>query len=74
MNTLDKVLLGIAGFLGGFTISMIVIFCIFQTTPDVLIQCVFACLGSETIICFAIWRLKKKCGITKSKGDKKDDE
>lgn len=60
MNTIDKVLLGIAGFILGFTISMIVIFCIFQTTPDVLITCVFSSVASEAVICFAIWWLKKK--------------
>ena len=74
MNTIDKILLGLVGFLAGFTITMIVIFCIYQVTPDTLIECVFACCASEAVITFAIWRIKKKCGITKSKGDKKNEE
>ena len=55
MNTIDKILLGLVGFLAGFTITMIVIFCIYQVTPDVLIECVFACCSSEAVITFAIW-------------------
>lgn len=75
MNTIDKILLGIVGFLLGFTISMIVIFCIFQATPDVLIEVVFAACTSEAIITFAIWHLKRKYGINKrGKGDKIDEE
>lgn len=60
MNTLDKVLLGLAGFVFGFIVSMIVIFCIYQATPDVLIECVLTATMSETVITFAIWYIKKK--------------
>lgn len=60
MNTIDKILLGLAGFLFGFTVTMIVIFCIYQATPDVLIESVFACVSSEAVITFAIWWIKKK--------------
>lgn len=67
MNTIDKILLGIAGFIFGFTISMIVLFCIFQETPDTLITCVFSALASEAIITFAIWWVKKKHGKNVSK-------
>ena len=59
MNTIDKILLTLAGFIFGFTITMIVIFCIFQVTPDTLIECVFACCSSEAVITFAIWWIKK---------------
>lgn len=69
MNTIDKVLLTLAGFLIGFTVTMIVIFCIYQVTPDVLITCVFACCSSEAVITFAIWWLKKAHG--KDKDNKK---
>ena len=60
MNTIDKILLGLAGFIFGFTITMVVIFCIYQATPDVLIESVFACVSSEAVITFAIWWIKKK--------------
>lgn len=65
MNTIDKILLGMVGFILGFTIAMIVIFCIFQQTPDVLIQCVFTALCSEAIICFCLWWIKRKYAKTK---------
>jgi len=47
---------------------MIVLFCIFQETPDVLIQCVFAAVCSEAVITFAIWWIKKRAN---KKGDSK---
>lgn len=59
MSTIDKVLIGLAAFVVGFIISMIVIFCIFQATPDVLIECTLAGCMSELVITFAIWRLKR---------------
>ena len=59
MNTIDKILLTLAGFIFGFTVTMIVIFCIYQVTPDTLIECVFACVSSEAVITFAIWWIKK---------------
>lgn len=67
MNTIDKILLGIAGFIFGFTIAMVVLFCIFQQTPDVLIECVFTAVCSEAVITFAIWWVKKKYGKNVSK-------
>lgn len=73
LNTLDKILLGLAGFLFGFIVSMIVIFCIYQATPDVLIQCVLTAAGSETVITFAIWYIKKK-GTTKNGSENKTDK
>ena len=60
MNTIDKILITLASFVFGFTITMIVIFCIYQATPDTLIECVFACCSSEAVITFAIWWIKKK--------------
>lgn len=73
MSTIDKVLLGLVGFLLGFIIAMIVIFCIYQATPDVLIQCVLTAAGSETVITFAIWYIKKK-GTTKNGTEEKTDK
>ena len=60
MSTIDKILLGLVGFLIGFTITMIIIFCIFQSIPDTLVECFFGVAGGEGIITFAIWWIKKK--------------
>ena len=30
-----------------FTITMIAVFCVYQAVPDTLVQCFFACCGSE---------------------------
>ena len=71
MNTIDKVLLSLAGFVFGFTITMIVIFCIYQVTPDTLIECVFACCSSELVLSFAIWAVKRHS--KDKKGQKKNE-
>ncbi len=60
MNTIDKILLGLVGFLIGFTITMIILFCIFQSIPDTLVECFFGVAGGELVITFAIWWIKKK--------------
>ena len=60
MNTIDKILLGLVGFLIGFTITIIILFCIFQSVPDTLVECVFSLAGSEAIITAIIWYVKKK--------------
>lgn len=41
-----------------FTICMIVLFCLFQSTPDVLIGAVFAALFGELGCCTLIYRVK----------------
>ena len=69
MNTIDKILLTIAIFLLCFTITMIVVFCIFQSVPDTLIEAVIQALTGETFITFLIWWLKKK-----AKGKERQDE
>ena len=66
MNTIDKILLGLVGFLIGFTITIIILFCIFQSVPDTLVECVFSLGGGEAVITFAIWWIKKKYGREKS--------
>ena len=43
-----------------FTIAMIVIFCIYQNTPDVLIGAVFTALFGELGFCTLIYRVKYK--------------
>ena len=75
MNTIDKILITLASFIFGFTITMIVIFCIYQVTPDTLIECVFACCSSEAVITFVIWWIKKKATNRKeTKNDRKTQE
>lgn len=64
MNTIDKILLSCAIFILVFTIAMIVIFCIYQSVPDVLIENIFQIFTGETVITFLIWWIKKK-GIKK---------
>ncbi len=41
-----------------FTITMIVIFCLYQSTPDVLIGAVFAALFGELGCCTLIYKVK----------------
>lgn len=65
MNTIDKILIFLAGFFISFTISMIVIFCVFQSVPDSLIEAVYGLIGGEAIVTFFIWWIKKKYGGTK---------
>lgn len=52
-----------------FTISMIVIFCIYQETPDVLIGAVFTALFGELGFCTILY--KSKTGV-KSEGEADD--
>ena len=65
MNTIDKILIGCAIFILLFTITMIVIFCLFQSTPDTLVECVFGLFSGETVITFFIWWIKKKSAARK---------
>jgi hypothetical protein len=30
-----------------FTVTMIILFCVYQSVPDTLVNCFFACCGSE---------------------------
>ena len=75
MTTIDKILIAIVGFLLGFSITMIVLFCIFQQVPDTLIECFFGVAGSEFVISFCIWWIKKKYGknVSKTCQDKEKD-
>lgn len=59
-NTIDKVLIGCASFLFLFTVTMIVIFFLFQQEPTTLITSVFSVLGGEITLSFAIWYIKKR--------------
>lgn len=68
MTTLDKILLADVIALLLFTISMIVIFCIFQSVPDTLIECFTGVAGGEGVITFGIWYVKKRYTVKKKEG------
>ena len=42
-----------------FTVTMIIVFCVYQAVPDTLIQCFFACCGSESGFMAVIMVAKK---------------
>ena len=67
MSTIDKILIlcGIAVIV--FTVTMIVIFCIYQAVPDTLIENFYSLFTGEIFITFAIWWIKKKHGKEKEK-------
>lgn len=73
MSTIDKILISCALAVIVFTITMVVIFCVYQSTPDTLIECFFGVAGGETIITFMIWWIKKKYGKEKT-NDKQTDK
>lgn len=59
-KTLDKVLIWLAIFLFLFIVSMIVIFCIFQSIPDTLVTCVLSGGAIEVIVTAWITTTKEK--------------
>ncbi len=63
VKTLDRVIiLGI--FIALFIISMIVIFCVFQSVPDTLIIAVLGSGTSEAVLTCIITCVKRKAGIS----------
>lgn len=69
-KTLTVILLAVGVFDVAFIITMIVIFCIYQAVPDVLIQCVLGASGVEAFLTAAIQIVK----IIFEKKKKKNDE
>ena len=69
-KTLTVILLAVGVFDVAFIITMIVIFCIYQAVPDVLIQCVLGASGIEAFLTAAIQIVK----IIFEKKKKKNDE
>jgi len=69
-KTLTVILLAVGVFDVAFIITMIVIFCIYQAVPDVLIQCVLGASGVEAFLTAAIQIVK----IVFEKKNKKNDE
>jgi hypothetical protein len=46
-GTMDIILIILGVAILVFTITMIAVFCVYQAVPDTLVQCFFACCGSE---------------------------
>lgn len=74
MNTIDKILIGCAIAVIAFTVAMIVIFCIFQSIPDTLVDNFYNLFTGETVITFLIWWIKKKGQKNEKRSDKQDNE
>jgi len=74
MNTIDKILIACAVAIIVFTVTMVVIFCIYQAVPDTLIECVLNLATSETVITFAIWWIKKKANRKDKDNDREVKE
>lgn len=71
INTIDKILIADVVILLLFTITMIVVFCVFQAIPDTLVECFFGCAGGEGIVTFAIWWVKKRHSKVDNKSENK---
>lgn len=63
MKTLDKILLILGIFLGLFIITMIILFCIYQSIPDTLVVAVLGSGSSEALFCCIVTCIKKKAHI-----------
>lgn len=63
MKTLDKILIILGIFIGLFIVTMIVLFCIYQSIPDTLVVAVLGSGTSEAILTCVITCIKKKAGI-----------
>lgn len=74
MTTIDRILLGCAVTIIVFTITMVVIFCIFQAVPDTLIDNFYNLFTGEAVITFLIWWIKKKGQKNEKRSDKQDNE
>ena len=74
MNTIDKILIGCAIAVIAFTVAMIVIFCIFQSIPDTLVDNFYNLFTGEAVITFLIWWIKKKGQKNEKRSDKQDNE
>ncbi len=73
LGTIDRVLIILGGFMGLFTIAMIVTFYIKDAVPDTLITCVMGCSGVEGILTAAITISKQITG-KKDNSDEQEDQ
>lgn len=71
--TTDKALLFSASLIIIFTIVMIVIFCIYQAVPDVLISAFFGTFSLEGGYCAFIHKIKKEAQNKAENEDNEDD-
>lgn len=70
MKALTKILLAVGFFLAAFIVAMIVVFCVYQQTPDILIQCVLSAGILEALLCAVI-----KCfNIKNENNEERNDE
>lgn len=60
MKTLNKILIIVGVFIALFIITMIVLFCIYQSIPDTLVVGVLGSGGTECILCAVIEIAKHK--------------
>lgn len=66
-GTMDIILMILGVAIAVFTVTMIVLFCVYQSVPDTLINCFFTCCGSEGGFMAVIMVAKK------IKGSKNED-
>ncbi|MCD7822524.1 MAG: hypothetical protein LUG86_00660 [Oscillospiraceae bacterium] len=72
LGTIDRILIILGGFMGLFTIAMIVTFYIKDAVPDTLITCVMGCSGVEGILTAAI-TISKSITAKKDNSDEQED-
>jgi hypothetical protein len=60
LNTIDKILIFCTVLLLIFTITMIIIFCIYQSVPDTLIGAFFGAFSIETINTVMLYKQKRR--------------
>lgn len=74
MSTIDKILIGCSIVVIAFTIAMIVIFCIFQSIPDTLVDNFYNLFTGEAVITFLIWWIKKRGQQDEKRHNQKTDK
>lgn len=62
MKTLNKILIILGVFIALFIVTMVVLFCIYQSVPDTLVVGVLGSGGTECILCAIIEITKRKRG------------
>ena len=67
-NTSNLILIILGSFILAFIIAMIVIFCVFQSVPDTLIQYTLGAGGVEAVV-LALIKISKVISGEKTEGD-----
>lgn len=60
MKTMDKILIIVGISLAVFTVTMIVLFCLFREIPDTLCTCFYSAFGGECGVMGIIQMIKTK--------------